>query len=151
MELCRLSTWSCSMATSRCSSIISLLAPKAKGDSAKSRMATRDKLIKTPVGREAPRKRPAISLLHSLAGRQMRAAVLLPASFVGVGTLRAFLTVADGFQVIGGDAQLDQEVLGGGSAAIAQREVIFGGAALIAVAFDDHREVGILLEDLLEQ
>src|SRR5580658_9104606 len=98
------------MATSRCSSIISLLAPKAKGDSAKSRIATRDKLIETPVGREAQRKRPAIGLLHSLAGRQMRAAILLPASFVRFGALRAFLAVADGFQMIRGDAQLYQEV-----------------------------------------
>src|SRR5580700_2120813 len=129
------------MATSRCSSIISLLAPKAKGDSAKSRIATRDKLIETPVGREAQRKRPAIGLLHSLAGRQMRAAVLLPASFVRFGTLRALLAVADGLEVIGGDAQLDQKILGGSSATIAQREIVLGGAALIAVAFHDHREV----------
>src|SRR5271166_5856224 len=139
------------METSRCSSNISLLAPKAKGDSAKSRMATRDKLIETPVSRRGATDAPLVDLLHLLAGRQMRAAVLLPASFVGFGTLRALLAVADGLQAIGGDAQLHQEILGGGGAAVTKREVVLGRTAFIAVAFDDHREVGILLEDLFEQ
>src|ERR1700722_5921073 len=81
----------------------------------------------------------------------MGAAVLLPAILARFRALRALLAIADGFQAIRGDALLYQEILGGSGAPISQREVVLGGAALIAVAFHHYREVGILLEDLLEQ
>src|SRR5579862_5526349 len=70
---------------------------------------------------------------HLLRGRQMRAAIALVTGIAGVGTYRAILTVADGADLIGGYAQLHQEVLGSGGAAVTQTQVVFGRAALIAV------------------
>ena len=60
---------------------------------------------------------------------EVRAAVLLPAGLVVVGALRTFLAVADGLQLVAGNTQLDQEVLGGGSAAVAQRASLRGAMA----------------------
>ena len=71
-----------------------------------------------------------------LPGREVHAAVLLPARLVVVGALRTFLAVADGLQLVAGNAQLDQEVLGGGGAPVAQGQVVFGRAALVAMALD---------------
>jgi len=57
--------------------------------------------------------------------REMRAPVFLPAGFVRFGAHRALLAVADGFQTVGWDAELHQELLGGTRPAIAQTKVVF--------------------------
>jgi hypothetical protein len=54
-----------------------------------------------------------------LPGRKVDAPVLLPAGFVLLGTLRVLLTVADGLQPIGGDAESLEELFGGAGAAVA--------------------------------
>src|ERR1700735_1926674 len=81
----------------------------------------------------------------------MRAPILLPAILARLGTLRPFLAITNGLQAIRRYALLDQEILGGGSAAIAQRQVIFSRSALVAMPFHHHREIRVLLEDLLQQ
>src|SRR5579872_104077 len=70
---------------------------------------------------------------------EVRAAVSLPALLVGLGADRTLLAVADGFQLIGRNTQLNQEVLSRRRAAIAQAQVVLGRASLVAVTFDrDH-------------
>src|SRR4029077_15246927 len=67
----------------------------------------------------------------------MAAAVLLPASLVVLRAERLLLAEADGAEAVGRNAQRDKILLDGAGAAIAKAEVVFGGAALVAVAFDD--------------
>jgi hypothetical protein len=50
--------------------------------------------------------------LDLLAGGEMRPAILLVAIFRGVGTLRTFLTVADGLEFVRRDTELHQKVPG---------------------------------------
>src|ERR1035438_10715733 len=47
-----------------------------------------------------------------LRGREVHTPVLLVAGLVGLGALGPLLTVADGLQLVGGNAELHQEVLG---------------------------------------
>src|ERR1700692_3762237 len=58
-------------------------------------------------------------LFHLLRRRQMRAAIALVTGLGGVGAHRAILAIADGADLIRGHAQLHEEVLGSGGAAIA--------------------------------
>ena len=51
---------------------------------------------------------------------------------------RTLFAVADGAQAAGGDAHADQEVLDGHGALLAERDVVVVGAALVAVAFEQH-------------
>ena len=67
--------------------------------------------------------RPLLSIL--LPRREMRAPVLLPAGFVRFVAHGALLAVADGFQTVGWNTELHQEVLGGTRPAIAQTKVVF--------------------------
>src|ERR1051326_5717654 len=66
----------------------------------------------------------------------MIAAVLLPAIVIGLSTLRLLLAVADGFERICAHATLEEGLLGGIGAALAEREVVFRGTALVTVAFN---------------
>src|SRR5580658_7787316 len=77
----------------------------------------------------------------------MDATILLPASFVMVGTDRIFLTVADGIELIAGDAGVHEIVPGGLGAGIAESDIVFGRTALVAIAFDLQFVAGILRED----
>src|SRR5215469_15078672 len=95
-------------------------------------------------------RRPG-SLRYLLARREMRPAVLLPAGFVLLGTLRAFLAVADGLETVTRNAKADQEILSGAGAAVAQPEVVLGRTALIAVAFHHDRSAGEIGQDALER
>src|SRR6476660_7852065 len=81
---------------------------------------------------------------------EVGAAILLPARFVRFSTLRAFLAIADRLQTICRYTQLDEEFTGCGCTAIAETEVIFGRAALVAMPFHDDYRVGILRENRLE-
>ena len=67
---------------------------------------------------------------------EVAAAILLVARFGGFIAEGLFFAVADGAEAVGGDAQGDEILFHGGGATISQAEVVFGGAALIAVAFD---------------
>jgi len=79
-----------------------------------------------------------------LGADEVAAAVLLPAGFGALGAEGLFFAEAYGADAIGGDAQGDEILLDGAGAAIAKSEVVFGGAALIAVAFDGTRTPGLL-------
>src|SRR5580700_1744973 len=98
------------------------------------------------MGRESPGPHSIL-----LPCGEVCAAVLLPAGFVVVGTLRAFLAVADGLQFIGRNSQLDQEVLGGSGALVAQSQVVLGRAALVAMALDGDAGIGEAGEDGLQR
>ena len=67
---------------------------------------------------------------------EVTAAILLPAGLVRLGAERRFLALGDDGDAIGGDTEADQVGLDGVGAAIAERQVVFGGAALVAVPFD---------------
>src|SRR5665213_835393 len=71
------------------------------------------------------------------------AAILRPAGFAGLGTDRTLLAIGDGFQTAGGDALAGQIFLHRIGAACAQRQIVFAGAAFVAVPFhgDTHRRV----------
>src|SRR6267378_168745 len=83
-----------------------------------------------------------------LGADEVAAAILLPARFVVLVAEGLFLAEADGADAIGGDAQGNEILLDGAGAAIAEREVVFGGAALVAVAFDGHAKLRIVAKEL---
>ena len=92
--------------------------------------------------------------LALLAGRLLlryvSAAILLPA---GLGVLRAngaFLTEAHDFELGGGKAECFKELASVFGARIAEGQIVFVGAALIAEAFDGQFVVGILGEDFAQ-
>ena len=66
----------------------------------------------------------------------MSAAVLLPALFVVVGAERLLFAVAHGHHAVGRDAKRYEELLRGLGTAIAERQVVFGGTTLVAMAFN---------------
>ena len=77
--------------------------------------------------------------------------VLLPAAFGGFRAGRPFLAIADCFEVLHGDPELRHEIARGGGPAIAEAEVVFSRAALVAVALDDDAGVGEVGEDSLQR
>ena len=89
---------------------------------------------------------PAHQLLLSLI-HEVRPPVLRPAGFGAFGAERLFLAVADGANAIRRNAQRDQRLLGGVGAIVAQRQVVLGRAALVAVALDGELDVGMLLQE----
>src|SRR5208282_1087661 len=78
----------------------------------------------------------------------MAAAVLLPAGFVGSRAEGLFLAVADGGEAVGRNAQADQILFDGVGAAIAESEVVLGGAAFIAMAFDGRADLRIVAKEI---
>src|SRR5664279_1188606 len=79
---------------------------------------------------------------------EVGAAVLLPASFGALAAGRFFLAVADGTDARRRDSLLDQCLLGGIGAILAQRQVVLDGSALVAVALDDESHARMLLQEL---
>ena len=77
-----------------------------------------------------------------------RAAVLRPRALVAAERERPFLAVADRRDPRRVDAPGGQIVLGGVRAAVAQRQIVFAGAALVGMAFDDDAVARILVEPL---
>ena len=63
---------------------------------------------------------------------------------------RAVLTVADDRKLVAGDAHLDQIVLGGLRPGIAERQVVFGRATLVAVTLDGQLVIRKILQDVAE-
>src|SRR5262249_37522278 len=95
--------------------------------------------------------RPGGLPTSSLSRTEVRPAIPLIAALIGVRALRALLTVADRFQLVGWHAQTHQEVLGGAGAAIAQAQVVLGRSALIAVSLDHDRRVREIGQDRLDR
>ncbi len=81
-------------------------------------------------------------------GRDVGAAVALPAVFGLIGADRAFLAVANQAQLSRRDAHRHKELLRGARAAVAERQIVLLGTALIRVAFDQQFLVGIIGQDV---
>ncbi len=77
----------------------------------------------------------------------MAATVFGVAGFVGFHAERLFFAVADGVEAVRGNAEADKILLDGIGTAIAEGEVVFGGAALVAMTLDGDAHGGILLEE----
>jgi hypothetical protein len=108
--------------------------------------AVADKLCKMSKKRGGGKAAPICRRL--LACRdEVAAAVLLPAAFIGFSAEGLFLAVADGAEIGGRNAQIDEVLLDGVGTAIAESEVVLGGAAFVAVAFDDDLCIRIALEE----
>ena len=74
------------------------------------------------------------------------AAVLGPGGFVVTLHGGVFLAVADHFKLVGVHAHHDQVLIRSAGAALAKGEVVFLGAAIVAVAFDanaERRDIGL--------
>src|SRR5438309_8430011 len=78
----------------------------------------------------------------------MAAAVLLPAGFVVLHAEGLLLAEADGAEAVGRNTQRNQILLDGAGAAVAEAEVIFGGATLVAMAFDGDFDRRVLLQEV---
>src|SRR6266704_1604902 len=78
----------------------------------------------------------------------MAATVLLPATFVVLHAERLFLAVADGAQPVCGNSERDDVLLHGAGAAIAETQIVFGGAALVAVSFDGRLDLRVVLQEI---
>src|ERR1700692_4062301 len=79
---------------------------------------------------------------------EVSAAILLPAAFVRFGTEWLFFSVANRLDATAAYSGLDQRILYRIGTVGAQREVVFGGAALVRMAFDGYVDVGVLLQEL---
>src|SRR3989442_600113 len=78
----------------------------------------------------------------------MAATVLLPATFVVLHAEGLFFAVADGAQPVRGNSERDDVLLHGAGAAIAEAQIVFGGAALVAVSFDGHLNLRVVLQEI---
>ena len=85
----------------------------------------------------------ALLLVHEVPN-----AILLPAGFVRFGAERFFLAVADRLDAIAAHAALNEGILYRVGAIRAQRQVVFSGAALVAVSLNRDVDVGMLLQEL---
>src|SRR5260370_41498273 len=83
-----------------------------------------------------------------LGADEVAAAILLPARFVVLVAEGLFLAEADGADAIGGDAQGNEILLDGAGAAIAEREVVFGGPGLVAMAFNGHANLRVVAQEV---
>src|SRR5208282_4121752 len=76
------------------------------------------------------------------------APILAPALFVLGVAERLFLAVTDGLESLLGDAEIQKCLLDGGGALVAQRQVVFLGAAFVAVTLNHHVKTLVLLQEL---
>src|SRR6266851_1752073 len=83
-----------------------------------------------------------------LSADEVAAAILLPAGFVVLVAEGLFFAEADRADAIGGDAQRNEVLLDGAGATIAEREVVFGGTTLVAVAFDGHAKLRVVAQEV---
>src|SRR5262249_44872364 len=97
----------------------------------------------------ARRRRCTISAsCDSLRGDdEMRAPVLRVRALVVTGIERKLLAVADRAQAIAWNSQRDEIRAGGGGAPLAQRQIVLGRAALVAVSLDRDGPGWIALQD----
>src|SRR5260370_38002031 len=78
----------------------------------------------------------------------MAAAVLLPAGLVTLVAEGLLLAEADGVDAVGRNAQRNHVLLHGAGTAIAEAQVVFRGAPLVAVAFDGYLEARIVFQEI---
>src|SRR2546423_9087619 len=79
---------------------------------------------------------------------QVSAPILLPTLLVRLGAERLLLAKAGGGEAIGGDSGRNQGLLGSLGTTVAQRHVVFGRSALVAVPFNQHSPIWMLIEEL---
>src|SRR5688572_19875762 len=138
-----------SWATSCCrASPVESAQPPASG-------ATAARRSKTPKGSpglpfacrafNAGRSFPAWSPLTGL-DQEVCPPILLPAALVLLAANRALLAIRDDRDAVGLDALRHEVVHGGLGAALAQREVVLVGTALVAVSLDEDQVVGVGLQ-----
>src|SRR6478672_5442865 len=80
---------------------------------------------------------------------EVNVAIALIAILCLVGADGPLLAIADRPQFVAGNAKGHQSILGFRTAAISQPEVVFGGAALVAITLHHYREIGMSRKDLL--
>src|SRR6266699_939964 len=78
----------------------------------------------------------------------MAATVLLPATFVVLHAEGLFFAVADGAQPVCGNTKRDEVLLHGTGAAITEAQIVFRGAALVAVSFDGRLDLRVVLQEI---
>src|SRR6202044_2774849 len=105
--------------------------------------------------RGSPRSVPLEGALQSdeenlRSRRQVRAPVSLPAAFAVVGAHRTILTEADNGKMPVGNTHRSQGSFRGFRPAIAQRNVVFLRAALVAMTFNQQLLIGIVGQNLAD-
>ena len=78
---------------------------------------------------------------------EVAATILLPAGFVGFPAERLFLAKADSVEIGGRNAEVHEILFDGIGTAIAESEVVLGGAAFVTMAFDIDLGVRIAFEE----
>src|SRR5258708_1148285 len=78
----------------------------------------------------------------------MAAAVLLPAGLVALVAEGLLLAEADGVAAVVTNPHTDHLLLHGAGTAIAEAQVVFRGAPLVAVAFDGYLEARIVFQEI---
>ena len=84
----------------------------------------------------------------SLRQDKVGAAVLLPALLVVLGAERPLLAPARGFHSFGGNAERNQKVFCGFGAPLAEAEIVFRRASLIAMSFERNMDLRIRAQKL---
>src|SRR3989442_11444050 len=79
---------------------------------------------------------------------EMATTVLLPAGFVVFRTEGLLLTEADGGEAVCRNAERDEILFRGAGATVTEAEVVFGRAALVAVALDCDFELRMALQEI---
>src|SRR5260221_4166022 len=79
---------------------------------------------------------------------KVTAPVLLPARLDALHAKRLFLAEADRAHPVGANALRNQELFHRRRTPVAQRQVVFRRAALVAVALDDHLDRRIVLQEV---
>ena len=113
-------------------------------------------LIAEPRASKRLLGRAALTVIEQLRGfalelvslDEVADAVALPAFLVALGAKLLFLAEAGGVEAIGGNAELNEVILDGRGAAIAENNVVFGGAAFVAAAFDGRLDLRIFAEEV---
>src|SRR5262249_32940809 len=88
------------------------------------------------------RRQVALGLLHE----KLRATIRRPARLGVLGARRPLLTIRHGGDALGLHAARDEVCLRGLRASLAEGEVVFGRAALVAVALDQDEQFGVCRE-----
>src|SRR6478735_2503032 len=124
---CCCSNWvcSCSMRTSAIICISRRDCAAAGDDTARIAAATSPSIV-----------RPLIPFILLCRDHEMRAPVLRPRRIVVSGIERELLAVADRLDLVRGHAERHHVVLRRQGPALAEGQVVFGGAALVAVSLD---------------
>src|SRR5579863_2439123 len=162
IDCCMRATWSCSACTCVCSWIMSLLAPEAGRPmpSTIAAIAIQGRVLRFRIessvwllrhegsgGRAGPSPcGPPIRSLRLID--EVGPPVLLPTGFRAFRAERLFLAVADRTDAVGWYSHRHQRLFGGVCAIVAQRQVVLGGTAFVAVPFDGETNVRVLLQEL---